>query len=235
MKMSYGINFDDVRKANHPEKIGTNYGYFIDAIDEMEFSLKQIFFKKGTNAGLKLRGVLFIESGDLKIDNQNLKKGNILRVNSNIIKELKAKKDSLVYLFSGNPIYPPSKLRLRKTFDVREKYWGKIETIVNDDKINLSGKRIFMKKGRQSSLEYHVRKKEGYFLQSGKLKIGLRVGRAENKSVILNQGDSYVMYPGLMHMRIALEDSVIIEASTKDDDKDSHLVEDGKTYVHKED
>ena len=36
-------------------------------------------------------------------------------------------------------------------------------------------------------------------------------------------------------MRIAEEDVVIIEVSTKDDDGDSHLVEDGQTYTHKED
>jgi len=36
-------------------------------------------------------------------------------------------------------------------------------------------------------------------------------------------------------MRIALEDTVIIEFSTLDDDGDSHIVEDGKTYKHIED
>ena len=35
-----------------------------------------------------------------------------------------------------------------------------------------------------------------------------------------------------MHMRMALEDTVIIEASTKDSDADSFLVEDGQTYRH---
>ena len=36
-------------------------------------------------------------------------------------------------------------------------------------------------------------------------------------------------------MRIALEDTIIIEWSNKDDDKDSHIVEDGKTYKFTED
>ena len=36
-------------------------------------------------------------------------------------------------------------------------------------------------------------------------------------------------------MRMALEDTVIIEASTKDDDGDSHLVEDGHSYKFIED
>jgi hypothetical protein len=35
-------------------------------------------------------------------------------------------------------------------------------------------------------------------------------------------------------MRIALEDTCIIEVSTADSDGDSHLVEDGQTYKHVE-
>ena len=41
--------------------------------------------------------------------------------------------------------------------------------------------------------------------------------------------------PGLMHMRIAIEDTVVIEWSNKYDDTDSNIVEDGKTYVFTED
>jgi len=35
-------------------------------------------------------------------------------------------------------------------------------------------------------------------------------------------------------MRIAEQDCVIIEVSTKDDDGDSHIVEDGRFYKHVE-
>jgi len=34
---------------------------------------------------------------------------------------------------------------------------------------------------------------------------------------------------------MAVTDCVIIETSTRDDDGDSHIVEDGTTYVHTED
>jgi len=37
-----------------------------------------------------------------------------------------------------------------------------------------------------------------------------------------------------MHMRMAIEDTTIIEWSNKDDDSDSNIVEDGKTYEFKE-
>lgn len=115
------------------------------------------------------------------------------------------------------------------TADVREKYWGRIETILSSD---VAGKRILVRKGGQSSLEFHVEKRETYYIHSGLLKIGLRIGRAENHSIVLGPGDSYDVNPGVMHMRMALEDTVIIEASTRDSDSDSYLVEDGQTYRH---
>ena len=113
-----------------------------------------------------------------------------------------------------------------------EKYWGGMKTLFENDQYTV--KRIFMKKNTQSSMEYHVKKKESYYIEKGKLKIGTRIGRAKNTSLILNQGDVFHIPVGFMHMRIALEDTVIIEFSTLDDDSDSHIVEDGKTYTHKE-
>ena len=87
----------------------------------------------------------------------------------------------------------------------------------------------------KTAFAYKNKKDEYYYILSGKLKVGLRIGRAKNTSVILNPGDVYHVKPGLMHMRICLEDCTIIEWSNKDDDSDSHIVEDGKNYVHKED
>ena len=108
------------------------------------------------------------------------------------------------------------------------KYWGYITTIFASDDFTL--KEVFMKANTQSSMEYHIKKDEFYYIQSGKLKVGMRIGRAKNKSVILKKGDVFHITPGLMHMRIALEDTVIIEWSNKDEDTDSNIVEDGKIY-----
>lgn len=111
-----------------------------------------------------------------------------------------------------------------------DKYWGNMKTLFENDLYTV--KRIFMKKGTQSSMEYHIKKEESYYIESGKLKIGTRIGRAQNKSITLKEGDVFHIPIGFMHMRIALEDTVIIEFSTLDDDADSHIVEDGKTYKH---
>jgi mannose-6-phosphate isomerase-like protein (cupin superfamily) len=111
-----------------------------------------------------------------------------------------------------------------------EKYWGDMKTLFENDLYTV--KRIFMKKGTQSSMEFHIKKQESYYIESGKLKVGTRIGRAKNTSLLLEKGDIFHIPIGFMHMRIALEDTIIIEFSTLDDDGDSHLVEDGKTYKH---
>lgn len=112
------------------------------------------------------------------------------------------------------------------------KYWGHIQNIYRAN--NLVIKLIEMSANTQSSLEYHVNKEEYYFLLKGKLKIGMRIGRAKNTSVIINTGQIYHIPKGLMHMRIALEDCTILEWSDTDDDTDSNIVEDGQTYIHTE-
>lgn len=122
--------------------------------------------------------------------------------------------------------------KISKPVKFVEKYWGSMSTIFEND--SYSVKRIFMNAGTQSSMEFHLKKREMYYIESGELKVGLRLGRAQNKSLVLKSGDVFHIEPGLMHMRIALTDVVIIEVSTKDDDSDSHLVEDGLRYVHVE-
>lgn len=128
----------------------------------------------------------------------------------------------------GRQELPPKSKPLKEV----EKYWGNMKTLFENDQFTV--KRIFMKKDTQSSLEYHVKKEESYYIESGILKVGARIGRAKNTSFLMNTGDIFHIPPGFMHMRIAMEDTVIIEFSTLDDDGDSHIVEDGKTYEHKE-
>jgi len=113
-----------------------------------------------------------------------------------------------------------------------DKYWGNMKTLFENDQYTV--KRIFMRKDTQSSMEYHIKKEEAYYIESGKLKIGTRIGRGKNTSLVLNKNDVFNIPPGFMHMRIALEDTIIIEFSTLDDDKDSYIVENGKTYTHVE-
>ena len=141
-------------------------------------------------------------------------------------KSIMDKNDEIKY---GSQELPPKSKPVKEI----EKYWGNIKTLFENDQHTV--KRIFMKKGTQSSMEYHIKKEESYYIESGILKVGTRLGRAKNTSFLMKQGDIFHIPPGFMHMRIAMEDTTIIEFSTLDDDGDSHIVEDGKTYKHIED
>ena len=202
----------------------------------------------------------FVESGDVVV--RSLDKagnaqagvvgaGEVLALPQHFIHGFASEQGAVVYLFGPRveeqfePVYAETAADAAAAFsalkqadlprvgqpttDVREKYWGRIETILSDD---VAAKRIFVQKGGQSSLEYHVEKSESYYIHSGLLRVGLRIGRAENHSLVMSAGESYDVRPGVMHMRMGLEDTVIIEVSTRDSDSDSYLVEDGQTYRH---
>lgn len=202
---------------------------------------------------LEREGTYFIEEGEVMI-RQVLSNGkevckkalphSIFSFQRGDAHSFYAEKATTLYLFSSEGSFADARFTEKnfsiphssqmlgdRPFDSREKYWGRIETIVSQE---FAGKRILMYEHTQSSLEFHCHKAESYFVHSGKLKIGLRYGRAQNRSVILQKGQSYTLLPGLMHMRIALEETVLFEISTRDSDLDSHLVEDGKHYQHKE-
>ena len=143
--------------------------------------------------------------------------------------EVEIKKNGRVYYFYNDKAELISEKPSKKV----EKYWGHMTTIIDHN--NISVKRILMTKGSQSSMEYHIEKKESYLIEEGRLKIGFRIGRAQNKSVIMNKGEVITIPIGLMHMRMAQKDTMIVEISTPDNDADSHLVEDGKKYNFVED
>lgn len=112
-----------------------------------------------------------------------------------------------------------------------ERYWGRMLTLLSCPAGVL--KRIEMRAGTQSSLEYHTEKREAYYVVSGTLRVGIRDGRAVNREIMLRAGDGFYIPPGMMHMRIAETDVEILEIATSDDIADTHIAEDGQTYKHK--
>jgi mannose-6-phosphate isomerase-like protein (cupin superfamily) len=109
-----------------------------------------------------------------------------------------------------------------------KKYWGNILTLLTNKKGAV--KIINMKNNTQSSMEFHVNKKESYYINSGKLHLGLRYGRAKQRIIKLNKDDTFLMKPGTMHMRMSKKDTNIIEMCTADSNDDSIIVHDGKKY-----
>jgi len=245
--VSYGLTLDQVTATSRPEPARTPWGSVTRCTASPHYSLHQLEIAPGAAQPLAFYPGEHVESAE-RVD-----AGRVIELPPFLVHGLASAAGATVYLFgrgaddglksvlvetqaSAEQAFAQldvAKLPIggRETTDRREKYWGLIETIQDGD---TAGKRIFLNKGGQSSLEFHVHKHETYFIESGLLKIGLRVGRAENYSLLLRAGESYDIHPGLMHMRMAMEDTVIIEASTRDDDGDSYLVEDGQTYRHVE-
>ena len=212
---------------------------------------------------LKKEGTLFLEQGNIILRTKNSKgkenavemlSGNTFQIPPKTSYSIAGLTESIAYFFSNGfqtkdlhytettakakklfkktvNLAKKNKTKPKNTSDFRKKYWGSIETITDKD---YCGKKIVMKKNTQNSLEVHCKKHETYYVHSGKVKIGLRIDRAENKSVLLKKGEVFNIPPGLIHMKIAPQKCVIMEISTKDNDSDSHLVEDGMKYIHKE-
>ena len=95
------------------------------------------------------------------------------------------------------------------------KVWGHEEWIVNS---TYCGKLLHLREGMRCSLHYHERKDETFYVLSGKVR--LEVGAF---AVTLNPGDSHHIPPGTRHRFSGIDDSVIVEFSTHDDDDNVRL------------
>lgn len=113
-----------------------------------------------------------------------------------------------------------------------ETYWGHEDYLCQNEAGHW--KRIFMRAGTQSSMEYHVHKMEAYYIHAGTLRVNLRTDRAINSHVIVQAGEFFTIAPGLMHQRQAITDVTIIEWASHNDPADSHIVHDGKLYQHRD-
>ena len=121
---------------------------------------------------------------------------------------------------------------LIKKIHILQKYWGEIITLFSNN--NGAAKIIRMTAGSQSSMEFHIKKIESYYINYGLIKLGIRFGRAKQKIVNLYKNYCFLMKPGTMHMRISKIDSEIIEMSNKDCNSDSIIVQDGTAFKFKE-
>jgi len=108
-----------------------------------------------------------------------------------------------------------------------EKGWGHELWIHNDEEY--CGKLLYFNEGKRCSLHYHERKKETFYLQSGKLECTFyHLDHPEIKNtVILEAGDSKKIPRRLVHQMIALEDTVLFEFSTQHFDEDSIRLQKG--------
>jgi len=108
--------------------------------------------------------------------------------------------------------------------NIHPKGWGYENWIVN--KPEYCGKLLYFNAGKKCSWHYHKIKDETFFIGSGKIK--LLYGEDEDinlaKEVILEKGNSFHIYPGLIHQMIAIEDTELYEFSTEHFEDDSYRV-----------
>jgi mannose-6-phosphate isomerase len=94
-----------------------------------------------------------------------------------------------------------------------DKPWGheEIFALVEGSYI---GKLLFVNAGESLSLQYHQAKDETIALVSGQAEIDLGDSPDSLRAVSLSPGESVHVAPGMLHRLRAVEDSVLVEAST---------------------
>jgi len=120
------------------------------------------------------------------------------------------------------------------------KGWGFEKWIVNTDLY--CGKLLYFVKGKRCSIHYHKNKDETFYIQSGKIDLYFSddIEKVEKirdhkspltsnpldvmERVVLTRGDNFYIPPGRAHQMIALEDTELIEFSTKHEDSDSYRI-----------
>ena len=78
------------------------------------------------------------------------------------------------------------------------------------------GKLLFVNTGESLSLQYHNAKDETIALVSGRVEIDLGDSMETLHAMSMSPGDSVHVLPGTLHRLRAVEDSVLVEASTAD-------------------
>jgi mannose-6-phosphate isomerase-like protein (cupin superfamily) len=77
------------------------------------------------------------------------------------------------------------------------------------------GKILFVAAGKSLSLQYHERKDESWYVQSGRAKLELgSSGDAVLNEVVIAAGEAFHYPPGTVHRVTSLEDTTILEVST---------------------
>jgi mannose-6-phosphate isomerase len=95
------------------------------------------------------------------------------------------------------------------------KPWGSETWLAYGEGMPYALKVIFLKKGTKTSLQYHVHKKETNFVYSGRIMLHYQKTKgAPVETIELGPKTCIQVPPGLMHRVEALQDTVLVEAST---------------------
>jgi mannose-6-phosphate isomerase len=77
------------------------------------------------------------------------------------------------------------------------------------------GKVLFVRAGHSLSLQFHRRKDEAWYIQSGRAKLELgEAGETVLGEEVVSAGAAFHFPPGTVHRITALEDTTVLEVST---------------------
>jgi mannose-6-phosphate isomerase len=93
-----------------------------------------------------------------------------------------------------------------------EKPWGYEIVFARTDKFG--GKVLFVRKGEQLSLQFHKKKEEVIYVHEGRIELEIGDPGGPLDSEVVGPGKAFRLRPGVVHRWRALEDSVVLEAST---------------------
>ena len=94
-----------------------------------------------------------------------------------------------------------------------DKPWGHEEVFALVDG-KFCGKAIHVREGHSLSLQYHEYKEETIFVQSGQLLLEVGADADCTEVFELLPGESVHIRPGVVHRMTAVQDTVVLEAST---------------------
>ncbi len=108
-----------------------------------------------------------------------------------------------------------------------KKDWGYEIWLANSEKEDYCGKILFIKKGKSTSMHYHLDKHETFYVLDGTLRVDMLRDREHRDappfSMTCQEGECMEMERGQAHKLIADgEDLTLIEISTFHKDEDSH-------------
>ena len=234
----FGKNFEKINTKRNIKIIKNDFYKILNIVNTLDFSYFKLFINKNFFININERNFyLYLSNGSIELLNTSKKKENsyfaikdkisfktVTNIECFIFFQHNKKKINITR--SNN--LKISKLRVCKFKSSLKKYWGEIHTLFSNKKG--ACKIIVMRSFTQSSMEFHIYKKENYFINNGILNLGIRYGKAEQKIIQLKKNDSFFMNVGIMHIRMTKKGTEIIEMSNKDSDYDSNIVHNGETY-----
>jgi len=93
-----------------------------------------------------------------------------------------------------------------------EKPWGHEILFARSERY--CGKVIFVRAGEQLSLQFHRVKDETIYVHSGRIELEIGEPGGPLDTEVVGPGRSFRLRPGVVHRWKALEDSIVLEAST---------------------